>query len=154
MKSSDFSFLLDWPLFLHFFSFFSAPYDYTCSGFPILLLLFSFSFNFFVLFWCPRELLLTKLNLSKRFSILTYQTTHVANYCPHLFDVFFFFLFFNDIALFFFLFLFSPIKPPSILLDNGHQTSKKMMLKGFLTFCTLGILLQPYMIWICNPSNL
>jgi hypothetical protein len=39
LKLSDFSFLLNRPLFLHFF-FSSTPRGYTCSGSPILLLLF------------------------------------------------------------------------------------------------------------------
>jgi hypothetical protein len=106
LKSSGFSFLFDRPLFLHFFSFSSAPHSYTCSGFPILLLLFLslfLSFNFFVLFWCSRELLLTKFNLSEIFSILTYQVTHVANYCPYVFFLFFF-LFLMTLLFFFFFF--------------------------------------------------
>ena len=60
---------------------------------------FSLSFNFFDLFWCPRELLLIKFNLSEIFSILTYQTTHVTNYCPY---VFFLFLFSFLMTFFFF----------------------------------------------------
>ncbi len=95
LKSSGFSFLLDWPLFLHFFSFSSAPHSYTCSGSPILLLLIlSLSpFNFFVLFWCPHELLLTKFNLSEIFSILTYQATHTCLIIVLMFFSFSFFFF-------------------------------------------------------------
>ena len=95
-ESSGFSFLPDWPLFLHFFL---SPQLLTATH-AVVLQFFFFFFSlslliFFVLFWCPRELLLTKLNLSKRFSILTYQATHVANYCPHNDIVFFFFFFFS-----------------------------------------------------------
>jgi hypothetical protein len=98
---------------LFFSIFFLSPQLLTATlavVFQFFFFFFSFSLSlsfsvliFFVLFCCPRELLLTKFNLIKIFSILTYPATHVANYCPYVFFLFFF-LFLMTLLFFFFFF--------------------------------------------------
>ena len=74
-------------------SFFLSPQLLTAT-FAVVLQFFFFFFSlliFLILFLYLCELLLTKFNFSEIFSILTYQATHVTNYCP-FFSFFFFFL--------------------------------------------------------------